>query len=75
LPQAASKKTSGVIEDKGDDETPKEIAPLSRILQWFAEERLPDGWWDEPANGGTRPSSPISFYQARGYANYIQQMY
>ncbi|KAH9476776.1 hypothetical protein JR316_0010691 [Psilocybe cubensis] len=38
------------------------VIPVSRLRQWFGEERLPDGWWDDE---GVRPHAPIGIIEAR----------
>ncbi|KDR78166.1 hypothetical protein GALMADRAFT_94692 [Galerina marginata CBS 339.88] len=44
------------------------VVPVSRLAQWFGEERLPDGWWDA---GGVRPKNPIGLFRARATAKFI----
>ncbi|PPQ79175.1 hypothetical protein CVT25_002798 [Psilocybe cyanescens] len=44
------------------------VVPVTRLQQWFGEERLPDGWWDV---GGVRPRRPVGIIRARFVANFI----
>ncbi|RDB23900.1 hypothetical protein Hypma_009266, partial [Hypsizygus marmoreus] len=43
--------------DEGED-----VIPLSTLEQWFGEERLPEGWWDEV--GGGRPGRRVGLLEA-----------
>lgn len=42
------------------------VIPLSRLRQWFGEERLPDDWW-----GVVRPRSEIGLFEARRRAGEV----
>ncbi|KAF9476626.1 hypothetical protein BDN70DRAFT_157817 [Pholiota conissans] len=47
------------------------VIPVSRLEQWFGEERLPDGWWDV---NGVRPVRPVGVWRARRLANFIDTL-
>jgi hypothetical protein len=42
------------------------VIPLSRLRQWFGEERLPDHWWN-----GVRPVDEIGIFEARWRAGEV----
>lgn len=52
----------------GQREGEEDKIPVSRIRQWFGEERLPDGWWQ-----GGKPSKTIGLIQARSNAGKVQK--
>ena len=50
--------------------------PVSRLGQWFSEERLPDNWWNEDDHG-VRPKAVVGFVETRklaGYMGYLAQL-
>ena len=50
--------------------------PVSRLGQWFGEERLPDDWWNEDDHG-VRPKRVVGLVETRrlaGYMGYLAQL-
>lgn len=47
------------------------VIPVSRIHQWFGEERLPDGWWDVE---GVRPKDSVGVIRARFLADLVGEL-
>ncbi|KIM42002.1 hypothetical protein M413DRAFT_410597 [Hebeloma cylindrosporum] len=48
----------------------KGFVPVSRLGQWFGEERLPDNWWKD-GEDGVRPKAVVGLLGTRRLANYI----
>ncbi|KAJ7656221.1 Chloroperoxidase [Mycena rosella] len=44
------------------------VVERDALAQWFGEERLPTGWWEEP-----RPRTPVGLRQARKTAGQVQE--
>jgi hypothetical protein len=45
------------------------VIPLSRLEQWFGEERLPDNWWE-----CVRPVDKIGLRETRRRAKYVARV-
>ncbi|KAJ7585140.1 Chloroperoxidase, partial [Mycena floridula] len=46
----------------------EDVIPAKRVEQWFGEERLPDGWWEQ-----VRPKKTIGLLDARKKAGEVQK--
>ena len=49
------------------------FVPISRLEQWFGEERLPDNWWGDDG-GGVRPKKAVGLVETRRLAEFIGQL-
>jgi hypothetical protein len=49
------------------------FVPISRLEQWFGEERLPDNWWNSDGSG-VRPKKTVGLVETRKLANFIGQL-
>lgn len=47
--------------------------PVSRLGQWFGEERLPDNWWNEDEHG-VRPKTIVGLVGTRRLAGYMSHL-
>ncbi|KAL0571444.1 hypothetical protein V5O48_010513 [Marasmius crinis-equi] len=46
-----------------------DMVPISRIAQWFGEERLPDNWWQE-----VRPPQTVGLAETRRTADEVKEI-
>ncbi|ESK90335.1 chloroperoxidase-like protein [Moniliophthora roreri MCA 2997] len=46
-----------------------DVVPEDRIKQWFGEERLPDGWWEN-----VRPKQSVGFIETRKTASLVGKL-
>jgi len=49
------------------------FVPVSRLEQWFGEERLPDNWWGDGGDA-VRPKKVVGLVETRKLATFIGQL-
>jgi len=59
-----------MLRSRGSGPAGDGFIPVSRLKQWFGEERLPDNWWNEDGRG-VRPKKVVGLVETRKLAKYL----